>query len=563
MSNYNLTQADLDQLSDTELQQLANNDFNSLSDEKLNFLSSRHELNTKRNLNQSVNKDGSRHINVSSDMHPEIGAWDRFVVKNFASNPEAQLGYMKKKYPGLEFDKLKNGELVARNKDEVNWKRLDEKGFGIQDLTDIGADTAQGVAEAAALGTGTLATLPVGGWGGLAARSGVGVASESLKQGIGSALGIPNNLDMGNLAVSGVASTAIPAIGENVIKPAWGRIKQAAPVVGEWLSGVPRDVLGNIHTDEYARRVIKDLTPDVFANNAVKDMRKGFDGTIDNIGKDINSSVGGQINMSGPKQSINNALNMLPAAEQANYSQAKNVVVGAGDMVSPADAFRYKNELYKLGQKGSTPSNVRPVATDASIQIRNELERNATDPAKFTQSMTNYAALMDTMNRDTLRPFKKNGDKPLIALSSWYEGAKSKDPALKEARTALSNKVKGYTKVDLDKSARELASYKYFNDPSKTPAAWGNAGKGAGIGGTMGMGLGWGLSGHAMGGAVGGTAGSVLGAAATSPWAMLKMANGGKRTGEAGEFLADKLYKNKYISGDKVMLNLMSNENNR
>jgi hypothetical protein len=89
-----------------------------------------------------------QNVEISDSMHPKFGAWDRFVVKNFASSPDSGIRYMEKNYPDMQFLKTRDGEIVGKYKEDPYYYRLDEKGASLMDATDLVADVGQGAAEA-------------------------------------------------------------------------------------------------------------------------------------------------------------------------------------------------------------------------------------------------------------------------------------------------------------------------------------------------------------------------------------------------------------------------------
>lgn len=501
-------------------------------------------------------------VEISDKMHPSFGAWDRFVVKNFASSPDAGIGYLKKEYPDMQFLKTRDGEIVGKKQEDPYYYRLDEKGASLMDATDLVADVGQGAAEAS---VGTAAGIASANpYLGALAAGGIGFISEGVKQNIGSALGIPENSDLGNQVTSGVFSGVMPGVGAG-LKSAWGATKNAAPKVMSKLSGFSEDVLRNINLDEKSRNLIAQMGPDKFASNVHSSLREGFKNAEVNSGKLIAATQNPTaIDIKSVKNKLTSDLANLPPEQMGFYSQAKDALLGAGDLVSPQDVFRYKNQLYKIGQSRSAPSLTKSSAATSSEMLRKSLEGNAINPAAFNEAMAKHTDLMKTQYSDGLRPLLKNDEKALDSLAGWYKGKKANDKALNEARKNLSSKVNNFTGVDLEKSARELESYKLFNDPSK----WNSDGSvlhkyapqiGAGLGYAIGSTTG---AAPFMGALVGGAAGAGVNFA-TSPYVIKKAASMAPVLDNAGDQAARYIYQNPYMKVDKALLNIMQNENNR
>ncbi len=567
------------QLTEQQVDALAKSD-----PQLLKELYSEHQSNSlehKRNMNQVVNDDGSRHIQVADSMHPEIGAWDRFVAKNFASNPEAQMGYMKKKYPNLEFDKLRNGELVARNKDEVDWKRLDEKGTSVMDFTDIAADVGQGTAEAVGgVAAGIATANPLVGMG---TAGGIGWATEGMKQGIGSMLGVPNNSDSDNRALSGAASMALPVIGKYAVKPAWGMAKKAAPYVGEFVSGIPREVLSNIHTDKIARDGIKNTKNGVkkFASDLADKVHNGMYGALDKAGVDVgNTTQGNLVDISQLKQQMNTAMSSLTPEQQKGWGYLKDKISGYPDQVGHKQATELKNYYYQLGAgdesvlgKGALDAAAntiskgeRKLAQQYSTGVRASIKDAAPDKGAFEKAYEKYSNVADTLTDDKIKPF--NSTDKTVDFLDRFGSTKSdnkvsfRDDFFNEVKETIGKDADGKY-VDIPLAAREYQSANYFNNPSKMPKTWGNAGKGGAIGSGMGGAIAYGTGMGAGPGIALTTIGGIAGAAASSPWSMMKAANTGKNIDTAGKYVKDKIYLNPYFRSDKGLINVMSNENER
>jgi hypothetical protein len=179
------------------------------------------------------------------EMHPAIDFKDRFIVKNLATGgPEQQIAYLAKKYPDMEFVADDKGNIKTRTMNEEKFRVIDpDTGFFssptemLRDLSDVGSDIVGGIGTTlgtaagglAGIGTGPGALLTAAG-GGAAASSGI----EALKQGLGSAVGLEDNIDPAQIGVAGLAGAASPLL--------FGTGATAANVAGKGLAARIADV---------------------------------------------------------------------------------------------------------------------------------------------------------------------------------------------------------------------------------------------------------------------------------------------------------------------------------
>lgn len=170
------------------------------------------------------------------EMHPAISAKDRAIVKNFAQNADAGQAYLKQQYPNLKIGHDGERYLISSPGDEFN--RVLDPNTGVlssdlpQDLTDVAYDVASAVGEtgAAALGAGAglVAAGPAGALaGGALAAGGAGAGLEYGRQKIGQSLGIPQEVDPMDVAISGgVSGLTAGAFGTAPLKAAVNKYAQ-------------------------------------------------------------------------------------------------------------------------------------------------------------------------------------------------------------------------------------------------------------------------------------------------------------------------------------------------
>lgn len=182
----------------------------------------------------------------------------RLKLKNFTTNGKAAQGYVKSLPGDWKVHQLGDNEWdFAVSKDGVTWHLFDpgpfehpkgprgflEFGFGgglgleqVMDLLDLTSDAIIGIGTVAAFSGGLVAGAPAGPAGSLAAGSAAGGATatglEGIKQIIGQALGIQDNIDVSDAVALGVITTAFSGAGPTAargIRAVGGRVKKLVP----------------------------------------------------------------------------------------------------------------------------------------------------------------------------------------------------------------------------------------------------------------------------------------------------------------------------------------------
>lgn len=154
---------------------------------------------------------------VVNEMHPDISFKTRAVYKNFGADPEASFNYLQKSNPNLQWKKDKSGEVLAKKPNETEWRRLDPKGFDLQDITDIGYDIPAAIAQGAATAASGIAGAPLGGVGAIpaamAGSAASGAALEGVRQGLGSYfMDDANNMSAADIGIAGGAGAVSPLL---------------------------------------------------------------------------------------------------------------------------------------------------------------------------------------------------------------------------------------------------------------------------------------------------------------------------------------------------------------
>ena len=164
-----------------------------------------------------------------------VGVLDRFAIKNLINeNTDLQQAYLQKK--GFE-TRIVGDNVEVRKPGDTRFSVIDPEGLDVWDVTDLVGDVAEGIAGAFATGTKALGALgaPVTLGGSLVAGSALGGAAtgglETVRQGIGIATGLRNELDVGEIAKSTAAGAIIPGAGKLIGKAFTGAGKGAKSLI--------------------------------------------------------------------------------------------------------------------------------------------------------------------------------------------------------------------------------------------------------------------------------------------------------------------------------------------
>ncbi len=547
-------------------------------------------------------------MSAIEEMHPAISAADRAIVKNFANSPEAGTAYLQKKYPQLKVGH--DGEryiIGGETGDEFN--RVLDPNTGMlssdlpQDLTDIAYDAGAGVAEtgAAALGAGAGLLSPVPGGalvGGATAAGLTGAAADYGRQKIGQKLGIPQKVDKGQVATSGLISgltagvfgtnpmkaalhkyakdqaakgISQEAIDELITKSGQGALKRsylgltrkAGPKIAETVSGVPAEAtrtLGN-RFDELeglnetgVTKLVEDAQRRLVSGLAGLKKQKG-----EAIGKAI-GEAGEQVNLTQAKKIFRDYIDELNAyrmeidtpALQEQVKSAEDEFVRIfgpqggeiSDQVSAQSAFKIQQDLKDVAELsrikgGPMPRFAQNASTDEKILA--EKGREA------------YNSLNDEFDRVTgglspkvkaeyakLANLQKNLQPHFSSPERTMQTLSNLDSNSRRILFERLNKLSKEEGIDLTKDARLLEAHKYYGKPSLDQISTGGTTSTSrtvplAVGGaTIGTLLGYKMGGGYAGAAAGGALGAKVGTIAGSPNTVKKIIKFGRKAEKLG-----------------------------
>lgn len=480
-------------------------------------------------LNELRSAEVERSANTINEMHPDIKFADRAIVKNFASSPETSLAYLQKQHPDMIIKNI-DGTIKMRNKNENDYHVLDPSGFDMQDITDLGTDVGQGIAEGVggvAAGVGTM--NPFVGYG---AMAGIGAGTEAIKQGVGSALGIPDNMNGANIAISGAASGLMPAIAQKVIAPAYNGLKNTvAPNVVGYLSGIHPEILKNINIDESARNLISATGMERFLDNKSQQVSQALQNQKNKLGQAVDGATGNSVDVSGVK---NNIMQMLQGAQtkflpnmQKQAASIGNEFDGVNSAISGEQARSLRDTMNSYAGNMDLPWSMRQIGESGRDGVKQALENSAPDKSVFNTANSEYSNYLDKLNSNlNLNSFvsksaKTDESKKLdqLLLDNFKKYNADQRPAM-NAKNEAYDFIKQAGVDDLPQTAREVSSYNYFDKPKILAKDFVTGAKAGTFGGSLGALMGY----YGGGGATGGYGGAILGGLAgetmASPWAI-------------------------------------------
>lgn len=383
------------------------------------------------------------------ESNPDITFKQRFVAKNFGSNPEAMAGYLKEQNPNLDV-KVHNGNVYAKSPGDTEYKALDPRSWtDWQDAFDLVSDAVQiPVSTAIASLGGVSAGLPglAAGW---ALANGV---SESLKQQAGSALGIKNNEDPTNIGISMLAGAAQPYVSAGAkavapyVKPYINKAKEGLRSVADFVPRYFADM-----TKEEAEQYVKNPA-------AVKRIVSMMDNTP--AGSfDLAQEVGGTLGKS--RNAINNEIKALDENISElymgknvpqNLSLIRRVLGPHSDAVLEYDPITkeptkrvgdYLNEIestYRNASSASTPMTPDSSEIDNNLKAYLEQEQWLAQMKRKTEHQISPKAKIKTEN-NVFTPDESLLDESKIA--KYDEDVRNFKEAMPQVEQELYGKMTG------------------------------------------------------------------------------------------------------------------------
>lgn len=413
---------------------------------------------------------------VNQEMHPDISLSDRAIIKNFSNSPDASVAYLAQKYPSHDVAVNQQGQLIMKRKDEVDFKVIDpDTGIFstdiINDITDVGYDVPASAIEggAATLGAigGAALTAPYGGWGAIPGAMGasavVGAGDEALRQKLGQVLGIPQDVNYGDVALSGGVSAVSPLLAGAGKAPGILKMtkdfttQKALPKLGSILSGVSSDSLLN-YSDDALRAQLKNLEKDGvedFSAQAFDKLKNYVETRQLNAGKQMSKAIdetGRLVDVKPAKDSFRIASENLVNDELLTNSDVikkqklddalKQYFGKTDEIINPLNGQRFTNYV-------EIPDNL---PAKKAFQLQQDLK----EVAKFNKDMTPEDYLLKSSARDSYFNINKALDEASDGLTSK---AKEQYKAALDAEAELLPKFEGSTRADsIQKTYKELST---------------------------------------------------------------------------------------------------------
>lgn len=522
------------------------------------------------------------------EMHPDISLKDRWIVKNFSQDPANSIAYLKQQYPGLEFGLSNDGQLRARKPDDV-WRAIDpDTGIISKDtLNDIGdivydlyAAGTEGAATVGGAAAGALGTLPSGGWGaipGAMVASGATTAgNEAMRQKLGSWLGIPQDIDWGDVGVSGAIGTVapviagvgkVPGLAERGAKLAGQAVSKANPLpwIGEKVSGVPREVLRNYYDDGVRANVDKLEKEGItdFSGQVYDKLKNYVESNKEKAGQelvDVMENMGKKVDIKDAKGAFGSARDEIMArAEDGGLTNADAKKLDKlneiytnyfgvqeesflPDQIGAKKAWQLQKDLKQTAKYGSDMDAQelysKGVSRDAYTKINEALDK-ASDGATTTAKDRYSAAMKEEAE---LLP-KFEGKTRADSIQKTYNTMSGLDRQGRKVMQEKLSKLSDDEILNLVDEAKILSTYKWLGKPNIAPVSSGGTTSTsrtiplAIAGGSLGSLAGYNTGGGYAGATVGGASGAALGTILGSPAALKAYIRAMRKAGRARELI--------------------------
>lgn len=535
---------------------------------------------------------------LKQTMPEGISFADRFKIANFSNDPKTAANWLREKYP--DFDVGFVGDQIAMKPKGVPaefqaiipevkvsdiWENPEKV---LQRATDFTADVALGVGSGLAAG-GAAGLTALSGPGALAAGAAAGgatsAAGEGLRQKIGQALGINEEIKGAPIATAGALGAGGTLLtGAGAAKGAIGKgydyaAKKIFPKVGEVISGVPAKTISTAAARMPEIKALEKQGVLDFAEKAHEGISGNLNAAKQQIGQNIQQSIegaGGSVDIAAAAKPFQDLLDKLNkqfakfkspeiAQKIKDVEQELKYYFGMGEhvvddygnpvtrfttQVDPSQAFALKKSMAQLGELDkvrdtgiksgmSAMSPAQQELAAAARQSKSALDKGIGEAVDLAENTTGGMSQLRTQYRDLmnmedyLEPHFKTPEKTFNTMRNMQ--GKNKEILLE----TMGNVDKKYG-TNAVQDAELLDAYNTFNNPSFNPLSTKGststgravplAGLGAAVGGTITNKLGMG---YMPGLVIGGGAGSTLG----SPAALRGYMAVGRGIRNTGNFL--------------------------
>jgi hypothetical protein len=378
---------------------------------------------------------------IVEEMHPDVSFADRAIVKNFAQSPDKGAKYIKQQNPNLE-TRVYDGRVLVKDRNATKWNVLDPEGFDIEDISDIGYDVASGVAQAVALPT-----------TGILGSAAAGAGAEALRQSLGAAAGIDQDLGeaAGDVALAGTLGGLIPAAGKAITpaaKKIAGLASQKAPAA---LSKIGRqskeeiqtlqDNLGNLKMIEK-----EGVTP--YVENIRGQAVEAVEDVTRKAGEDISNIISntGAVNIAPAKEILRKRIDKLLKNYEANPTGT-----AADDLKAATDLY---NEKFGLRDEVSGELFTEEIAPGVNLAIK--------ETDDIVDASTAWTIKKDLQGASKSYNMQDDAFKSRHAKASSYQSQRTADSFLEAERKlndqldiASNGKIKEANKIYAEQKSLE------------------------------------------------------------------------------------------------------------
>ena len=436
---------------------------------------------------------------VTQAMHPELRDRDRAILKNLSNSPEASVAFLKQQYPGLEIG-YENDQITMRSPDSQEKFVVDpQTGFdplsmeGLKeagrDVLDIGYDVPAGALSA---GAGAAAAIPAGlSTAGVGAVPAAAVASgatsaglEALRQKLGKWAGLPQEVNTGDVALSGAIGTVAPFLaGAGVGKEALKKGAQSAgkelsaegiekllksfrggagratdyvaekftPLYGRFAGGIPAETTKALR--EYLPKVkeLEQVGPNETALAAHEAITKGLRGRITKSGKDLQQVIedsAGRVNTPKIREPLERAI--AQAQEEVSGDMGNQIAHDRLNLLQ-----QYYDDLFMRKPPAGTEGPARLIPDEISAKDAFKFQkdiRRANDLFQGGQGLRGPLPAGATLAEGEV-------------ANALSEAARAINTQLAEATSGSSSELKGQLQ---ELFALREALAPYFKDPQTT-----------------------------------------------------------------------------------------------
>jgi hypothetical protein len=416
------------------------------------------ELRRLDELERKYSKFNTKEEPISNESSPDVSVADRLITKNLANSPEAVMGYFGENHPDLE-SRNYGGEIQVRKKGDSEWRKLDANNGYFDTLKGVASLTPQGMllnklvngewvnpqGKETLADAGDLASDVVGGAvtgaamkAGPIAAGGAAAATEALRQKLGQYFGIPQDVNMKEVALQGGLNTALPVIGKGA-SAGWNVVKSdLAPWVGSHVTGIRSDIIKAL-PDKLDK--IEKMTGEGILSFGEKTAKKVAHAVnraqtkAMNLYDQVLDRMPGTVDVKGGMKVLDDYVDEAAAAYErvpnADNKKALNDAIAIRDKFFKDSSGKTETKL-SLGDDGIITKSEAPATLDTKLRPRDALE--------VTKRLRDEGNLRKMADVGPFRTGELPYDRPLAEARTKINVAMDKaNPEFQKARSTWTN----------------------------------------------------------------------------------------------------------------------------